>query len=62
MHTGIGGYMPRYVTSLIEENSFSLTTMCQTPYFDDFYLAHFVLNEKSEPQEPAMEAEDWSGK
>ena len=49
IHTGIGGYMPRYVTSLIEENSFSLTTMCQTPDFNDQYLAHFVLNEKCEP-------------
>ena len=56
--TGIGGYMPRYITRRSdatepqEADKFHVTTMCQTDSSKEHYLAHFVLDEECKLCEP----------
>ena len=50
--TGIGGYMPRYIsrrsdaTDPQETDKFHITTICQTGNCKQHYLAHFVLDQE----------------
>ena len=59
IRTGIGGYMPRYISQVIDGGqSFSMTTICQNGPGTSHYLAHFVLNERCEPANAAHQIED----
>ena len=59
IQTGIGGYMPRYISQVIDGGqSFSMTTICQNDPGTSHYLAHFVLNERCEPTNAAPQVED----